>query len=107
MPSVSWYKRDRTGLGFYLEPMSFREQYLLKFEKTANSKNLTKEQSLAEEIWLYFGKSIHFARIMRDIKRKGYQFIFEIFQEVKKSEAKDKKALFIWKIKQCLIIYEK
>ena len=89
--------------------------YLDKFEQ--NSKNaktakrnyiFTKEQSLAEEIWIYFGKDkgfqgLNFPRIMSLIKTKGYQFIFETFEEIKKGDGKNKKALFIWKAKQIKI----
>ena len=74
------------------------QNYLTKFNK---KKSATKEQTLAEEIFLYFGKKLSFGRIMSMIKAKGHQFCFEIFKECK--EGNNPQALFIWKYKQCIM----
>ena len=68
--------------------------------KKVNTKIFTKEQSLAEEIWLHLGKELPFPRIMRIIKVNDYQKVYEVFQELKKSPPKNPVALFIWKFKK-------
>ena len=79
--------------------------YLEKFKKPR--KVYTQEQALAEQVWLYFGKKLPFPRIMRIIKLKGQQAIYECFNEVKNSDAKDRLALFIYKAKEHKIIWQK
>ena len=66
----------------------------------------TKEQELADTIFFYFKKQIKFAAIMSFIKRKGYQAIYQIWNEVKHSKAKNDAALFLWKVKNERIIYK-
>jgi len=66
----------------------------------------TKEQELADTIYFYFKKQIKFAAIMSFIKRKGYQAIYEIWNEVKHSKPKNELALFLWKVKNESIIYK-
>ncbi len=60
----------------------------------------TKETALCDEIWRHFGKSIPFPRLMTAIKYKGYQFVYECYNEVKQSAARNPAALFQWKLKQ-------
>lgn len=66
----------------------------------------TKEQELADTIYFYFKKQVKFAAIMSFIKRKGYQAIYEIWNEVKHSKAKNAVALFLWKVKNERVIYK-
>ncbi|MBN2197837.1 hypothetical protein JW698_01405 [Candidatus Wolfebacteria bacterium] len=75
--------------------------------KLKKPKVFTKEQDLADEIFFYFNKEIEFATIMSFIKRKGYQAVYNIWNEVKHSKAKNEIALFFWKIKNEKIIYKK
>jgi len=60
----------------------------------------SKEQALADEIWRYFGKKISFGFLSRVIFEKGFQPVYESFFEVKQSNARSLKGLFLWKIKQ-------
>ena len=80
------------------------ERYLEKFKHPKNRVH-TPEQALAETIWLSFGKKLPFARIMRMIKLKGHQAIYECFNEVKHSDAKDRLALFLCKSKNEKVIW--
>ncbi len=64
----------------------------------------TKEQSLCNDIWEYFGKKLPFSRIMRIIKEKGTQATYEIWNNIKQSNPKDRLSLFIWKVKQEKIV---
>ena len=66
----------------------------------------TKEQELADTIFFYFKKKIKFAAIMSFIKRKGYQAIYQIWNEVKHSKVKNTVALFLWKVKNERVIYK-
>ncbi len=66
----------------------------------------TKEQELADTIFFYFKKEIKFPTIMSFIKGKGYQAIYEIWNEIKHSKPKNEVALFLWKIKNERIIYK-
>jgi len=66
----------------------------------------TKEQELADTIFFYFKKQIKFAAIMSFIKTKGYQAIYEIWNDVRQSKPKNEVALFLWKIKNEKVIYK-
>lgn len=81
------------------------ENYLENLKKR-KGKVFTKEQVLAEQVWLYFGKRFPFSRIMKMIKEKGHQFVFEVFSEIKNSEAKNHLSLFIWKIYQTKVDWQ-
>lgn len=82
-------------------------QYKERFEKRRlKSRVYSSEQGLAERIWLYFGKRLPFPRIVRMIKLKGFQAVYETFSEVEKSKAKDCLALFVWKIKNIKIVWD-
>lgn len=70
-----------------------------ELKKRTAGKKITKEQYLAEEIWRYFNKELSFGRIMAIIKKTGWQSIYEIFQEIKKGDVKNRLSLFIYKVK--------
>lgn len=74
-----------------------------KQEKSARVKIFSREQELADQIWNYFGKKLPFPRIMKMISGNGYQAVYEIWNEVKNSDAKNHLSLFIWKIKNIKI----
>lgn len=75
--------------------------------KVKKTRIFTKEQELADRIFFYFEKEIKFPTIMRFIKTKGYQAIYEIWNEVRHSKPKNKLSLFLWKVKNERIIYKK
>lgn len=62
-------------------------------------------QALADEIFSYFGKRLPFARIMREVSRKGIQFVREEFESVKKGDARDKLSLFLWRVSQVKVSF--
>ena len=70
------------------------------------SKVFTREQLLAEDVWLFFSKRLPFPRLMKMIKDKGHQAVYESFNDVRKSNAKDKLALFIFKVKEYKILWQ-
>jgi hypothetical protein len=70
-----------------------KDKYLEKFKIT--TRKINKEKVLATDIWRFFGKKIPFSLIMFFIKRKGYKFVFEVFNELKK-EGNASPRLFIW-----------
>ena len=78
--------------------------YTQKFSKPA--KKQTKEQLLAEEIWLYFKKDISFGRIMKMIQLNGDQCIRECFLETQKSDAKEPVAFFLFLVKHNKTIWQ-
>ena len=59
----------------------------------------TKSQSLGDEIFQFFNKKLAFPRIMRLVKVRGESKVYEVFNEVKKSAAKNPIGLFIYKLK--------
>lgn len=75
-------------------------QKLVFTPRVITAKPVTKNQSLATEIYLHFDKRLPFPRILGMIRQKGYSGVREAWQESVKSEAKDKLALFIWKVAQ-------
>lgn len=79
------------------------KNYRQKFKK---EKKITKDQYLADEIWRYFEKRLQFPRIMIIIKKIGWQGVYEIFQEIKKSDAQNRLSLFIWKVKNEKVIWQ-
>ena len=83
---------------------SISNNHLSRF--TITEKRVYKEQVLSDEIWNYFGKRIAFSLIRKMILEKGDKFIYETFQEVKKSDARNPLSLFIWKVNQCKILWK-
>lgn len=78
----------------------------IKKRAPEHKKIFSKEQALADEIWKFFNKELAFPRIMKIIKDKGYQATYIIYNEVKKTAAKNRVALFLWKIKNEEIKWE-
>mgnify|MGYP001615474754 CR=1 FL=1 len=58
----------------------------------------TREQDLAAQIYEHFYKKISFPMLMRTIKTKGHQFVYEIWNDVRQSNARDPIKLFMWMI---------
>lgn len=73
--------------------------------KIKNKKIYTKEQELADQIHSYFDKKLGFPMIMNFIKTKGYQFVYEVWNEVKQSNPKNRLSLFMYKIGEEKIIF--
>lgn len=71
-----------------------------------NRRPATKEQFLADQIWTHLGKHVAFPRIMRIIKEKGYQAVYEIFNEVRSSNPRNRASLFLWKAKNERIVWK-
>lgn len=67
------------------------------YSLVSESRIKTREQSLAEEIFIHFNKQLLFGRIMKMIKTRGEHFIYNAFNETKSADAKKPLALFIWK----------
>lgn len=65
----------------------------------------TKEQALAEEIWLHFNKKIGFGQLMGIIKRQGNQATRELYNESIKSDHPDHLALFLWKVAHNKVVW--
>ncbi len=71
------------------------------FKTPARNKNLhSKIHWLADEISAFFNERKKFAMYLGVIKRAGFDKSYQIFQEIKQSEAKEPKKLFMWKMRQ-------
>lgn len=71
-----------------------KEEYIKKMCARANNKRITtREQTLADEIYKFFGKKLPFGTIMGIIRNKGYLATYENFQETKKSKWEHTKKL--------------
>ncbi len=81
------------------------EKIKIKDYKIKKTKIFTREQELANQIYFYFNKKLKFSMIMKFIKTKGCQAIFEAWQEVKNSDPINRESLFLWKIAQNKIQY--
>src|ERR1700754_2242135 len=79
------------------KPLELPSVARFKVKKVSNQDH-AKKVALADEIRELWGITI--PRMMRTIKLKGYQFIWECYTECKKSTARNPAALFQWKIKQ-------
>lgn len=58
----------------------------LKERQALKKKLVSKEHVLADEIYEFFDKKLGFGTIMGIIRNKGFQAVYEIFQETKKSK---------------------
>jgi len=72
------------------------------YDKIKKERNLTEDQQLAEEIWLWFGKSkeVKFGMLMGMIRQKGKQWIRQCWREVVVDKAKNPEKVFKWKVAQ-------
>jgi hypothetical protein len=68
-------------------------------------KELTAEQQLAEEIWLWFGKSkeVPFGMLMGMIKRKGMIWVRQCWREIVIDRSKNPVKTFKWKVAQAVM----
>lgn len=86
--------------------MELIQGYLDKFKfPIKKERTLTKEQSLAEEIWLHFSKKPKFGMLMGIIKKQGDRAVREIYHETIKSDHPDHWKLFLWKIGKNKIVW--
>lgn len=83
--------------------MEINKEKIIRRLKTKKS---NKELVLADEIYRYFDKKLPFPRIMRMIKEKGWQAIYEVFNELRKTDARNKLSLFIWIVKNIKIKWD-
>lgn len=82
VPGTATYKMDLSSL------------------KIAKGKSLSKEQSLAQEIYTASGKQIRFPILMSLIKQKGYLAVYEEWKAVQQPNVQDRVKLFMWKMGQ-------
>lgn len=68
------------------------QEYGKKFKLVPKA---NKNKELAKEIWEAFGKRLSFPVIMKLIKTKGYNFVWETFTKLKK-EGNLSVPLFVW-----------
>ena len=68
---------------------------LKRYSKIRKPKVFNKEMDLADQIYEYFKKKLDFPLIMKLIKTKGYQFIYECFNESRQSKFPHKLELFL------------
>lgn len=79
------------------------EKLEFKFKKIEKTKIHSDAQFLADQIWEWSGKRLSFPLLMKMIKTKGRQFVFECWNEIRRENPKDKVKLFMWKIGQVKI----
>ncbi len=82
------------------------EKISIKDLKLKKTRIFTREQELADQIYFYFNKKLKFSMIMKFIKTKGFQAIYEIWNEIKHSNPINRKSLFLWKVAQNKIQYK-
>ena len=76
------------------------DEYLEKKKAEAKRhRTYTNDQSLAEQIWEHFHKKLPFARIMRMIKDKGHQRVYEQWNDVRQSDCRNELSLFVYRVK--------
>ena len=68
---------------------------LKRYLKLKKPKIFSKEMDLADQIYECFEKKLDFPLIMKLIKTKGYQFIYECFSESRQSDFPHKMELFL------------
>jgi hypothetical protein len=75
------------------------------FKTAPVRKVFTREQELADQIYFYFNKKLAFPRIMKMIKDKGYQGVFESLKEVRAGNFRNPLSMFVWKIGQQKVVF--
>jgi len=68
---------------------------LKDYSKIKKPKVFNREMDLADQVYEYFKKELDFPLIMKLIKTKGYQFIYECFNDSRKSDFSHKLELFL------------
>ena len=68
---------------------------LERYSKVKKPKIFTKDMELADQIYSYFNKGLKFSLLMGLIKTKGYQFIYECFNETRQAKFPHKLELFL------------
>lgn len=71
---------------------------LSRFKKKSNIRS--PEQDLADQIYSWSNKRLSFGMLMKYIKLNGLQRMYELWNEVRKGDAKDGPALLMWKLKK-------
>ena len=85
-----------------MEQLTYNKTYLKKF----TIKKVSKEKSLADEIFEGFGRRINYGVIMKLIKEKGWQFVQETFTQTKRAEAENQAGLFLSIVGQQRILWQ-
>ena len=71
-------------------------------------RTLTKNQSLANEIYTHFQKKIPYKQIIGLIKYKGAEGVYWAFNETRQAQkVENPAALFIWKLKVQKVSWQK
>jgi hypothetical protein len=84
-----------------LEPLKLPSLARFKVKKVSNQDH-AKKTALAGEISQIW--AIPVPRLMKAINEKGYTFILQTFNEVRKNpNARNPAALFLWTIKNCKV----
>lgn len=69
------------------------------------TKNLTREQELADRVYQTFHKQIKFPQIMSLISNYGYEWVQRCLLETDYSIAKNPPALFMFKIREAKVVF--
>lgn len=70
-----------------------------RFTNPKKSRVHNPDQDLADQIYSWSGKKLNFAMLMKFIKLKGRQRIYDIYNDVRQSDCDDPVALFMWRYK--------
>lgn len=62
--------------------MEINQSYLQKFK--VQKRKLSRNQFLANEIYEWLGKEVSYPFIMKLIKERGWQFVYEVYHSCKK-----------------------
>ena len=72
----------------------------LEFKLKKPKRIYSKKAYTCDQIWRYFSKQIAFPRLMKLANQVGDKALFELWSEVKQSNADNHLALFLWKCQQ-------
>lgn len=81
--------------------MEISSSYAAKFSQP-KGKAYTREQELADQINSYFKgfpRPLTFGQILSFIRRRGYQFCYETFNDIRQLNCDNPPALFLWRMR--------
>lgn len=70
-----------------------------RYTKLKKGRIFTPEQDLADQIYSWSGKKLNFAMVMKFIKTRGRQRIYDIYNSIRQADCDDPVALFMWRYK--------
>ena len=92
--------------------MELDKGYLSKFKKAKDRGPRSRNEWVAEQVWNYFGKQkkgsrLSYPAILGMIRNKGTEVVYQIWNDLRQSDPRNRESLFLWRIGQAKVGWEK